>query len=132
MLKPVAILLLCAPLSLPAQISGQPPQIPGQPSQAPGRPPGGNSPLPGDPNAPNDTKPKKEHKSSNKDVQEKLGKALDSKNAAYRGSSIQTQVDDQTVTLTGTVTSSMQRDMALQLARLYGEDRQIVDKMVIQ
>ena len=84
-----------------------------------------------DPNAPESKAPKK-HQSSSKEVADKLHKALDSKNAAYRGSNIQTSVDDQSVTLTGSVTSSMQRDMALQLARAYGEDRQIVDKLVIQ
>jgi hypothetical protein len=125
MKKSIAVLLLAVPLAF-AQIPGQP-QMPGQ------SPRGGNAPgMPPDPNAPNDTKPQKQHHSSNKDVQEKLDKALDNKNAAYRGSKIQTKVDDQTVTLTGTVTSSMQRDMAMQIARLYSDDRQIVDKMVIQ
>jgi BON domain len=125
MTKLFAVLLLCAPLLLPAQ----PGQIPGQP-QIPGRP-GGNPPTLPDPNAP-ETKSPKKHQSSSKDVAEKLDKAFDNKNAAYRGSSIQTAVDDQSVTLSGSVTSSMQRDMALQLARAYGEDRKIVDKLVIQ
>ena len=81
-------------------------------------------------NEPN-TKPAHHHAMSTKDLQEKLQKGLDSKNAAYTGSSIQTAVDDQSVTLTGTVTSSMQHDMALQLVRAYAEDRKIVDRLTI-
>jgi osmotically-inducible protein OsmY len=101
-----------------------PMQIPGQPSR-------GNPPTMPDPNAP-DTKAPKKHQTSSKDAQQELQKALDNKNVVYRGSNIQTKVDDQTVTLTGSVTSSMQHEMALQLARAYGDDRKIVDKLVIQ
>lgn len=100
-----------------------------QPMQLPGQFPRGNPNA--DPNAA-DTKPPKKHQYSSKDLSQKLQKALDNKNAAYRGSSIQTSVDDQSITLTGSVTSSMQHDMALQLARAYGDDRTIVDKLVIQ
>jgi osmotically-inducible protein OsmY len=90
--------------------------------------PGGAST--GDQNTPN-TKPVHDNMSS-KDVTEKLHKALDSKNAAYAGSNIEAVADDQTVTLSGTVTSSMQREMALQLARAYAGNRKIVDKLTIQ
>ncbi len=115
-----ALLILSSSL-----IFAQPPaQIPGQPSR-------GNPPVLSDPNEP-DTKAPKKHQSSNKDVEEQLHKALDNKNVVYRGSNIQTKVDNQTVTLTGSVTSSMQHEMALQLARAYAEDRKIVDKLVIQ
>src|SRR5215470_14213269 len=69
-------------------------------------------------NEPN-TKPAHHHAMSTKVLQEKLQKGLDNKNAAYTGSNIQTAVDDQSVTLNGTVTSSMQREMALQLVRAY-------------
>jgi osmotically-inducible protein OsmY len=100
-----------------------------QPMQLPGQPPRGDNPA--DANAPNTKKPK-EHESSSKDVQEKLEKALDNKNAAYQGSSIKTAVDNASVTLTGTVNSSMQHEMALQIARAYAENRKIVDKLVIQ
>lgn len=102
------------------------------PMQLPGQPPRGNPSTLPDPNAPDTKAPKKQHESSNKDVEEKLQKALDNKNVVYRGSNIQTTVDAQTVTLTGSVTSSMQREMALQLARAYGEERKVVDKLVIQ
>jgi osmotically-inducible protein OsmY len=84
----------------------------------------------GDQNAPN-TKPIHDHMSS-KDVTEKLHKALDSKNPAYAGSHIEAVADDQTVTLSGTVASSMQREMAMQLARAYAGNRKIVDKLTIQ
>ena len=122
-MKLLAMFLLAAPLAF-AQF-GQP--------QIPGTGPRGNNPtgVP-DPNAPADTKPQKQHHSSNKDVQEKLHKLLDSKNVAYKGSNITPTVDNQNVTLTGSVTSSMQHDMAMQIARAFGEDRQVVDKLVIQ
>jgi osmotically-inducible protein OsmY len=83
-----------------------------------------------DQNAPN-TKPVHDQMSS-KDVTEKLRKAFDSKNVAYAGSKIDAAADDQSVTLTGTVTSSMQREMALQLARAYAGNRRVIDKLTIQ
>lgn len=82
-------------------------------------------------NAPN-SKPAHQHAMSTKDVQDKLQKAFDNKNAAYTGSSIQTSVDDQSVTLNGSVTSELQHEMALQLARAYGEDRKIVDHLAVK
>jgi len=84
----------------------------------------------GDNNARN-TKPVHDHL-SNKDVNEKLRKALDNKNAAYAGSNIEAVADDQSVTLSGTVQSSMQHEMALQMARAYAGNRKIVDKIAIQ
>lgn len=115
--KLVFLALLCSGL-LAAQ----------SPMQIPGRP-GNRGPV--DPNAP-DTKEPKKHQSSSKDVSEKLQKALDNKNPAYKGSNIRAAVDDQNVTLTGSVTGSSQHEMALQLARAFGEGRNIVDKLVIQ
>jgi len=90
-----------------------------------------SNPVPTDPNAPN-SKPEHEHAMSTKDVREKLQKGLENKNAAYQGSNIQTAVDDQSVTLAGTVTSELQHEMALQLARAYAQNRKIVDKLVVQ
>lgn len=89
------------------------------------------NPVPTDPNAPSG-KPEHQHAMSTKDIREKLQKGLENKNAAYAGSNIQTSVDDQRVTLTGTVTSELQHEMALQLARAYAENRHIVDKLVVQ
>ncbi len=120
--------LFAAALGVVPPTSGQQP-MGQQPMPLPGQPPRGENPA--DPNAPDTKKPKK-HESSSKDVQEKLEKALDNKNAAYQGSNIKTAVDNQSVTLTGTVNSSMQHEMALQIARAYAENRQIVDKLVIQ
>ncbi len=87
------------------------------------------SPIP-DQNAPNT----KEHhdQMSTKDVQEKLGKALDNKNPAYAGSDIKARVDDQTITLLGTVQSSMQIEMAKQLARAYAGNRKVVSELSIR
>ncbi len=79
-----------------------------------------------------DAKPPRHQKLSNKDVGEKLRKGFDTKNAPYAGSHIKAAVGDQNVTLTGTVNSEAQREMALQLARAYADDRTIVDKLVIQ
>jgi hypothetical protein len=72
------------------------------------------------------------HPTSTKEVAEKLRKGFDSKNAAYAGSNIKAAVDDQSVTLNGTVKSEMQREMALQLTRAYADDRRIVDHLVVQ
>lgn len=72
------------------------------------------------------------HHTATKDVSDKLRKALNDKNPAYAGSNIQAEVDDQSITLTGMVTSQAQREMALQLAQAYADDRKVVDRMVIQ
>ena len=69
---------------------------------------------------------------SSKDVQEKLGKALESKNAPYAGSDIKPRVDDQTITLLGTVQSSMQIEMAKQLAQAYAGNRKVVSELSIR
>jgi osmotically-inducible protein OsmY len=82
-----------------------------------------------DQNAPN-TRPIHDQKAT-KDVTEKLQKAYDPKNAAYAGSNIQPTVDDQTITLTGTVKDAGQREMALQIARAYAGNRKIVDRLTI-
>ncbi|HKD80933.1 MAG TPA: BON domain-containing protein [Candidatus Angelobacter sp.] len=96
-------------------------QLPQSPSTLP--------PLP-DQNAPNT----KEHHNqmSTKDVKEKLQKAVDSKNPAYAGSDIKVDADDQTVTLNGSVQSSMQREMAMQLARAYAGNRKVVNQLSIR
>jgi len=119
MMRKIAILLL---FSGPLAFSQQPMQLPGHTPR--------QNPMGDDPNAP--SKNSKKHESSTKDLQQKLQKALDNKNAAYKGSNIKPVVDDQNVTLTGSVTSSMQREMALQVVRAYTEDRKIVDKLVVQ
>jgi len=91
--------------------------------------PQSSAPPAPDANAPNT----KEHhgQMSTKDVKEKLQKAVDSKNAAYAGSDIKVAVDDQNVTLTGTVQSSMQIEMAKQLAEAYAGNRKVVSQLAI-
>ena len=81
-------------------------------------------------NAPNNKSD--HHQMSTKDVAEKLQKDLDSRNAAYAGSQIKAVVDDQSVTLSGTVTSQSQHEMAMQLAKAYAGERRIVDRLVVQ
>ena len=124
MLRKLILLALIAPaLAGAQQLMAQ------QPMPLPGHLPRTDNPA--DANAPDTKKPKK-HESSSKDVQDKLEKALDNKNAAYQGSNIKTTVDNQSVTLTGMVNSSSQHEMALQIARAYAENRKIIDKLVIQ
>ena len=96
-------------------------QLPGSGSKMP--------PVSGD-NAPNDKSD--HHQRSSKDVAENLQKDLDSKNAPYAGSKIKAVVDDQSITLSGTVTSQSQHEMAMQLAKAYAGDRRITDRLVIQ
>jgi len=83
-----------------------------------------------DSNEPN-AKPVHDQKSS-QEVTDKLKKAFDSKNAAYAESNIQPVVDDQNVTLNGTVKNEMQHEMALQLARAYAGNRKIVDRLSVR
>jgi len=97
-------------------------------AQQPGS--GRTMPSVSDDNKPN-TKPD-HHQMSTKDVAEKLQKDLDNKNAAYAGSKIQPVVDDQSITLSGSVTSQSQHEMAMQLAKAYAGDRRIIDRLVIQ
>lgn len=65
-------------------------------------------------------------------LRRKLQKGLESKNAAYAGSNIRPVVDDQSVTLNGTVSSESQHEMALQLTRAYAGERRIVDRLIVQ
>jgi osmotically-inducible protein OsmY len=107
------LLLLCAPAVF---------------AQQPGM--GSSKPSISDNNAPN-TKTD-HHQMSTKDVAEKLKKDLDSKNKAYAGSNIRAVVDDQSITLNGTVNSQSQHEMALQLANAYAGNRRITDRLVIR
>ena len=97
-------------------------------AQLPGS--GRTRPSVSDDNTPNNKSD--HHQMSTKDVAEKLQKDLDNKNAAYVGSKIQAAVNDQSITLSGTVTSQSQHEMAMQLAKAYAGNRRIVDRLVIQ
>jgi osmotically-inducible protein OsmY len=97
-------------------------------AQLPGS--GSKTPSVSDDNTPNNKSD--HHQMSTKDVAENLQKDLDSNNAAYAGSKIQAVVDDQNITLSGTVTSQSQHEMAMQLAKAYAGDRRITDRLVIQ
>jgi osmotically-inducible protein OsmY len=92
------------------------------------------SQLPQDVNADHNernTKPIHDQRET-KEVNEKLAKAFDPKNAPYAGSNIKPVVDDQSVTLTGTVKDQGQHEMAMQLARAYAGSRKVVDRLTIQ
>lgn len=118
MIRCLRQLTLCAVVLVSAAaLSGQPPLQ---------RPQDSNT----DQNARN-TKPIHDQKAT-RDVAEKLEKAFDPKNAAYAGSTIKPAVDDQTVTLTGTVKDEGQHEMALQVARAYAGNRKIVDQLKIR
>ena len=97
-----------------------------------GQQPGSGRTMPSvsDDNTPNNKTD--HHQMSTKGVAEELQKRLDNKNAAYAGSKIQAVVDDQNITLSGTVTSQSQHEMAMQLAKAYAGDRRIIDRLVIQ
>jgi len=113
LLQSILVLLLFSP-AMVAQLPGS----------------GSKTPSVADDNAPNDKSD--HHQKSSKDVAANLQKDLDSKNAAYAGSKIQAVVDDQSITLSGTVTSQSQHEMAMQLAKAYAGDRRITDRLVIQ
>lgn len=102
--------------------------MPAMSRQQPGR--GSSRPAVADNNSPN-TKTD-HHQMSTKDVTERLKKDLDSKNKAYAGSNIRAVVDDQSVTLNGSVTSESQHEMAMQVAKAYAGDRKITDHLVIR
>jgi osmotically-inducible protein OsmY len=112
LLQSVLVLLLFSP-AMVAQLPGS----------------GRTTPSVSDDNTPNNKSD--HHQMSTKDVAANLQKDLDSKNAAYAGSKIQAVVDDQSITLSGTVTSQSQHEMAMQLAKAYAGNRRIIDRLII-
>ncbi len=87
----------------------------------------GNSPdsMPPDTRAPGPLSP------SNTEVQQQIQTKV-STEPILRDSGVQISVDDQSVTLTGTVDSEQQHDSALRIAQSYAGDRTIVDKLTIR
>lgn len=51
---------------------------------------------------------------------------------ALADTSLAVKADDQSVTLTGTVTTEAQHDLALRIAQSYAGDRKIVDKIKVR
>lgn len=68
---------------------------------------------------------------ANQDIQSQLDNAL-SNDPTLSGADVQAAVDDQNITLTGTVQSAGQRDRAMALCQTYARYRNIVDKIKIK
>jgi len=83
---------------------------------------GRTMPSVSDDNIPNN-KSDHSHQMSTKDVAERLQKDLDNKNAAHASSKIQAAVYDQSITLSGAVTSHSQHEMGSLSGLLHGTTR---------
>ena len=68
---------------------------------------------------------------ANQNIQSSLGDLL-SNDEILDGTDVQVAVNDQTITLSGTVQSFAQHQRVLQLAAQYGRWRQIVDKIQLK
>jgi osmotically-inducible protein OsmY len=67
----------------------------------------------------------------NERIQSNLQSAFDD-DPVLSGADITTNVDDESITLTGTVQSYLQHQRVLQLASSYIRNREIVDKVIVQ
>lgn len=100
-----------------------------QPGQKPAQQPMGTPPtFPGQ-TAP-ETKAPAPGQMSNADIEQQLQASFD-KDSVLSGTNIQTKVDDENITLTGTVHDENQHQRALQLAQASAGARKIVDKLTI-
>jgi hypothetical protein len=75
--------------------------------------------------------PEQQRASANSQIQSQLQSLLSS-DPFLSDANVQVNVDDQNVTLTGTIVSEGQRQRVLQLASPYGQYRKIVDKTTIK
>src|SRR5258708_1009104 len=122
-MKPIlfAAALLAASMTLAQQ--GQPP---------PTRPPQTTPPTFPDEHAPPHRLPPDQEApsqaSSTTEVQEQIQQGLNSE-PTLRKSSVGVHVDENSVILTGTVSTEEQHDLALRIAQSYAGDRKIVDKI---
>jgi osmotically-inducible protein OsmY len=99
------------------------------PGQKPTQPPMGTPPtFPGQTTP--ETKAPAPGQMSSADIEQQLQASLD-KDSVLSGTNIQTRVDDDTITLTGTVHDESQHQRALQLAQASAGSRKIVDKLTI-
>jgi hypothetical protein len=81
---------------------------------------------------PPQTAPKDQDRSmANQDIESQLNNAF-SNDPGLSGADVQAAVDDQNITLTGTVQSAGQRDRALALSQTYARYRNIVDKIKVE
>ncbi|HEV2990268.1 MAG TPA: BON domain-containing protein [Candidatus Angelobacter sp.] len=119
-----ALLLLSAPLAL-----NQQPQQPGQsrppyttPPTFPENHPKNEPPLAVSP----DQVP-----AASSDIQDQLQQTL-RKDPDLKDAQVQTRVDDQTITLKGTVQDDIQHQRVLQLVQTYAGKRKIVDDLIVK
>lgn len=68
---------------------------------------------------------------ANTDVQSQIQNVLGN-NPSLSGAQVQTSVDDQSITLTGTVQSQAQKDRVMALVSPYMGQRKIVDKITVK
>jgi hypothetical protein len=121
-------ILVCALMlfpALPASLQQQQPQGQNPPSGTPQKP--DNRPQS---QQPPKAAPKEQDRSmANQDIESQLDSTL-SNDPSLSGADVEATVDDQNITLTGTVQSEGQRQRALALCQTYARYRHIVDKMV--
>jgi hypothetical protein len=119
-----ALLLLSAPLAMSQQ-----PQQPGQ-----NRPPYTTPPTFPNTQAPNQPPlavPPDQVPSASSDIQDQLQRTLN-RDPDLKDAQVQTRVDEDTITLKGTVQDETEHQKILQLAQTYSGKRKIVDKLVIK
>jgi hyperosmotically inducible protein len=80
---------------------------------------------------PPDTKAPPPHDLSNTQVEQQIQDKLSSE-PALANMNVRVKTDDKSVTLTGTVDTERQHDLALRIAQSYAGDRKIVDKVKLR
>ena len=80
---------------------------------------------------PPDTKAPPPSELSSAQIQRQIQDKLNSESALSKAK-LGVKADDQSVTLTGTVDSDTQHDLALRIARSYAGDRKIVDRIEVR
>ena len=108
-------------------------------AQQPGQPPPTAPPQGTPPTFPEDRAPRQQmppdqeapsQASSTTRVQEQIQQGLNSE-PSLRNSSVGVHVDENSVILTGTVSTEEQHDLALRIAQSHAGDRKIVDKIKV-
>lgn len=121
-----AALLLSVPLAFSLQQpQSQNPQTQNPPYRTPPTLPD-NRPQTQQPPAEQQTAP-----ASSADIQDQIQRTL-SKDPALSDAQVSTTVDEQTITLTGTVQDETQHQRVLQLVQSYSGPRKIDDKLVVK
>jgi hypothetical protein len=119
-------LLLFASMALAQQ--QQPPYSPPPHATTPPTFPEERKPIPPDAApAPETGNPQPDSSPTSAEITNKIQKKLDSE-PLLKGSDLKVTVDDSTATLTGTVSSQKDREVALSILALYAGNREIVDR----